>query len=114
MHGRKAGVSFGPKGAVVSGGEPGTTGRCLELLGGERNREVGRNNRPFPALVQSSLPPLSCCTWGLCGGSVWLYMFKDPFSPDHTQKLEDDMGAQFGVPVWVRRPANSLVFSLGT
>ena len=90
MHGRKAGVSFGPKGAVVTGGEPGTTGRCLELLGGERNREVGRNNRPFPALVQSSLVPLSCCTWGLCGESVWVYMFKDPFSPDHTQKLEDE------------------------
>ena len=39
VHWGKAGVSLGsegPKGAV-SGGEPGTTSRCLELLGGERN-----------------------------------------------------------------------------
>ena len=57
---------------------------------GKGTEKWGRNSRPFPTLVQSSLLPQPFCTWGLCGGSDWLYMFKDPFSPDHTQKLEDE------------------------
>ena len=57
---------------------------------GKGTEKWARNSRPFPTLVQSSLLPQPFCTWGLCGGSDWLYMFKDPFSPDHTQKLEDE------------------------
>ena len=57
VHLRKAGVSFEPErpkkrcGGLTSGGEPGTTSRCLELLVGERNREVGKEQPSFPALA---------------------------------------------------------------
>ena len=82
-----------------SGGEPGTTSRCLELLVGERNRDEGKEQPSFfwfglkrqaGSLLGTNLSFYLFCTWELRRESVRVYMFKDPFSPDHTQKLEDE------------------------